>query len=232
MLNNYDRIAGNYDQLSRLVFGKAIVRAQQSLIPLIHSPARMLIAGGGTGWILEEIAHAQPSGLSIDYVEISAKMVGLARKRSFGSNRVNFVHSGIEEFNAPTPYDFVITPFLFDNFDAERAATNFQKLHAFLNPGGQWLFTDFNIEKGLNGYWQKALLRTMYLFFKTISDVEASRLPDMQALFNTFGYEISTESYHFGGFIRSAAYQKLGDGSPPSPKDETLIEDNNRQEDQ
>lgn len=232
MLNNYDRIAGNYDILSRLIFGKAIVRAQQSLIPLIHSPARMLIAGGGTGWILEEIALTQPSGLSIDYVEISAKMIGLARRRNFGGNQVTFVHSGIEEFNAAAPYDFVVTPFLFDNFNAGRAAVVFQKLHAFLIPGSHWLFTDFHIGNGMNAYWQKALLRAMYLFFKTISDVEASRLPDMQTLFNTFGYQLSTESYRFGGFIRSAAYQKLSDSSPPSSKDKTLVEDNNRQEDQ
>jgi ubiquinone/menaquinone biosynthesis C-methylase UbiE len=57
MLNNYDRIARIYDKLSRMVFGKSIVRAQQSILPFITTPARMLIVGGGTGWILEEIAR-------------------------------------------------------------------------------------------------------------------------------------------------------------------------------
>lgn len=214
MLNNYDRIAGSYDKLSRLVFGKAIVRAQQSLIPVIDSPASVLIAGGGTGWILEEIAHAHPSGLSIDYVEISSKMIDRARSRNSGNNHVTFIHSAIEEFHAGSPYDFVVTPFLFDNFNSKRAETVFRKLDAFLKPGGHWLFTDFHIEKGLHGYWQKALLRAMYVFFKTVSDVEASHLPDMKALFNASGYLMDTESYHFGGFIHSAAYRKVTPQQP------------------
>ena len=45
MLNNYDRVAGLYDRLSRLVFGKAIILAQRSLLPLMTSPARVLIVG-------------------------------------------------------------------------------------------------------------------------------------------------------------------------------------------
>lgn len=224
MVNNYDRIAANYDRLSRMIFGKAIIRAQQSLLPLLESPARVLIVGGGTGWILEEIARVCPSGLTIDYVEISSNMLDLARKRNYQDNQVKFVHAGIEDYTAPAAYDVVMTPFLFDNFGRERAQTVFQKLNNTLKNGGLWLFTDFHIDKGMNRVWQQALLRSMYIFFKNISHVEADQLPDMQALFTAYNFGIISETFHFGRFIHSVAYGKSGDGGTSPAKNKPLVE--------
>lgn len=228
MLNNYDRIAANYDRLSRLIFGKAIVRAQQSLLPLLAPPARVLIVGGGTGWILEEIARFHPAGLTIDYVEISSKMLDLARKRDFKDNQVIFVHAGIEDYTAPAAYKVVMTPFLFDNFGRERAQVVFEKLNNMLENGGLWLFTDFHIDKGLNRLWQKALLRSMYVFFRNISHVEADQLPDMQALFKTSNFRIISETFHFGRFIHSVAYGKSDYRSTSPTEDKPLVENNDR----
>lgn len=216
MRNNYDRVAGYYDRLSRLVFGKALVRAQQDLIPHLQAPGRLLIIGGGTGWILEEIARLHPTGLAIDYVEISENMLSLSRKRNVAGNKVRFVHSAIENFTTPHRYEAVITPFLFDNFSTERAEAVFQQLHQVLLPQGQWLFADFNIEKSGNAWWQKLLLRSMYTFFRTLSHVEARQLPDMPRLFAMHGYEICDAHYHFGRFIRSAVYRQIKPAPPGS----------------
>lgn len=228
MTNNYDRIAANYDRLSRLIFGKSIVRAQQSLLPLITPPARVLIVGGGTGWILEEMARVFPSGLTIDYVEISSNMLDLARKRDFKNNQVTFVHAGIEDYTAPAAYKVVITPFLFDNFGRERAQVVFKKLNNMLENGGLWLFTDFHIDKGLNRFWQKTLLRSMYIFFKNISHVEADQLPDMQALFKAYNFRIISETFHFGRFIHSVAYGKSDYRSTSPTEEKPLVENNDR----
>ncbi|MDR6808008.1 ubiquinone/menaquinone biosynthesis C-methylase UbiE [Dyadobacter sp. BE34] len=228
MLNNYDRIATNYDRLSRLIFGKSIVRAQQALLPFIGSPARILIVGGGTGWILEEIARLSPSGLAIDYVEISSKMLDLARRRNCRENHVAFVHAGIENYAAPVKYDVVMTPFLFDNFSRERAHEVFDKLDKMLKNGALWLFADFHIDQNLNRIWQKALLRSMYIFFKNISHVEADQLPDMHTLFNTHNYHLTFETFHFGRFIRSAAYRKSGNGGTATTENKPLVENDNR----
>ncbi|SDE23326.1 Methyltransferase domain-containing protein [Dyadobacter soli] len=228
MLNNYDRIASIYDRLSRLIFGKSIVRAQQALVPRITPPARVLIVGGGTGWIIEEIAKVYPAGMTIDYVEISSNMLDLARKRDFKQNQVTFIHAAIEDYLAPTAYDVIMTPFLFDNFSRDRAREVFEKLDNMLKQGALWLFTDFHIDKTLNRFWQKALLRSMYIFFKNISHVEADQLPDMPTLFDTHHYEKETESFHFGRFIRSAAYRKSGDGSTSPTENKPLVENDDR----
>ncbi len=228
MLNNYDRVASIYDRLSRVIFGKSIVRAQQSLLPLLAAPARVLVVGGGTGWILEEMAKVCPSGLVIDYVEISSNMLDLARKRDFKENQVTFVHAGIEDYVAPAKYDVVMTPFLFDNFSRERAREVFEKLDNMLKNGALWLFTDFHIDQNLNRLWQKALLQSMYIFFKNISHVEADQLPDMPLHFDNSDYSLTFEAFYFGRFIRSAAYRKSGDGGPPPAEDKPLIENHDR----
>lgn len=213
MRNNYDAIAGNYDRMSRLVFGQAIIQSQKVLLKYITAGSRVLIVGGGTGWILEEIAIQNPSGLVIDYVEISANMIALASKRQSGANEVHFINNPIEDFQAATTYDVVITPFLFDNFGQERAEKVFNKLDSMLGNDGIWLFTDFHAGSG-QAFWQKALLKTMYAFFGLISHVEARRLPELEHMFRSAGYEIVLESYHFGKFIRSVAYRKFIPAQP------------------
>ncbi|MCF0070293.1 methyltransferase domain-containing protein [Dyadobacter sp. CY261] len=228
MLNNYDRIASNYDLLSRLVFGKSIVRAQQSLLRHIKPHTRILIVGGGTGWILEEIAKIYPSGLFIDYVEISTNMLDLARKRDCKANQVRFIHTAIEDHHAAIAYDATMTPFLFDNFSTIRAAEVFQKMNIMLKKNGLWLFTDFHIDHGINRLWQKALLRSMYIFFKNISHVEADKLPEMHRHFNENGYETIADHLHFGGFIRSAAYCKSGNCGAVSSENKPLVEYDDR----
>ena len=115
-LNNYDAIASNYDMLSRMVFFKSQVKAQIAQIKFIPSRSNILIVGGGTGWILEEISKVYSEGLKITYIEISEKMIRLASKRSARGNILEFVNLPIEDFIDDCRYDVVITAFLFDNF--------------------------------------------------------------------------------------------------------------------
>ena len=175
MTSNYDHIAGFYDRLSRLVFGSSIVRAQVCLLPFIPAGARILIIGGGTGWILEEIAALHPQGLTIDYIESSAKMIAISQKRNRQKNSVQFIHQPIEDYVLTTPYDVIITPFLFDNFPKDKIAYIFEKLHAYLKSNGLWLYADFTSGTG-NPFWQKILLRIMYLFFRVTGAIETQKL--------------------------------------------------------
>jgi len=105
MRNNYDRIARYYDFLSRMVFFRAQLKAQIEQLHFIPANSSVLIVGGGTGWILEEIAKVHSSGLRITYVEISAKMLELSRKRNVRANQVTFVHSPAEELGNSIPED-------------------------------------------------------------------------------------------------------------------------------
>ncbi|MCW3128352.1 MAG: Methyltransferase type 12 [Bacteroidetes bacterium] len=207
MATNYDSIAGSYDFLSRLVFGRSLVDAQLCLLPYIPAGSRILVAGGGTGWILESIADIYPDGLHIDYVDSSERMLTIAMKRNYKGNTVSFIHQPIENYSASPLYDVIITPFLFDNFTEEKAHTVFLKLNDLLRSNGLWLYTDY-VSTVQGPFWQKLLLWTMYFFFRMVSHVEAKRMTEMSKYFGQ-SYKVEFETSHYSGFISSIAYRKM-----------------------
>ncbi|WP_090555707.1 class I SAM-dependent methyltransferase [Pedobacter hartonius] len=206
--NNYDPIARYYDVLSRLVFFRAQLSAQIEQLICIPANGTILIAGGGTGWVLEEIAKIHPSGLRITYVEISAKMLDLSKKRDVKSNQVSYIHAAAEDFKIGTDYDVIITAFLFDNFRAEKIGLVFGRFHAALKSGGLWLFSDFYYNAGSGKHWQRYLLKAMYLFFKRISRIEARDLINTEHCFEEALYLPLKTAYYYSGFIKSVVYQK------------------------
>ena len=207
MTGNYDRIARFYDPLSRLVFFNAQRDAQKNQLKFINGHHQLLIVGGGTGWILEAIGKSF-SGLEITFVEISAKMIGMARSKNAGRNVVHFVHAAAEDFSSEVNYDLIITAFLFDNFGTEKAALVFRKLDVLLKPGGLWLFSDFHLDQLKLGVWQWILLKIMYIFFRIVARVEASALPDTDTLFQAAGYHQRSVSKYYNGFIKAIVYRK------------------------
>jgi ubiquinone/menaquinone biosynthesis C-methylase UbiE len=208
MKNNYDHIAPYYDFLSRMVFFRTQVKAQSDQLKFIPANSKVLIVGGGTGWILEEIAKIHPSGLSIVYVEISEKMLNISRKRNTMSNQVEYIHAAAEDFETHQKFDVIITAFLFDNFSGKTILTVFNKLHQLLNAGGYWLFSDFYYNRESGKKWQYYLLKTMYIFFSKISDVEAKMLINTEDIFINHNYNAVEVQHYYAGFIKAIVYQK------------------------
>jgi len=205
MASNYDNSAWFYDSLSRLVYGKALVNAQVYLLQFVKPGSTILIAGGGTGWILEELARIHPTGLKITYIEISANMMSLSKKRWIADNEVIFINSAVEDVPVTTQFDVLITPFLFDNFKEETLQKIFSHLHTQLKAGGLWLNTDFQLS---GKWWQNVLLKSMFIFFRLICSIETSVLPDIKRQFEQYTYTVIIEKNFFGGFISSTTYSK------------------------
>ena len=200
---NYDSASWFYDQLSRLVFGPAIKNSQLYLLPYIKINSNIIIIGGGTGWILEEIAKMHPSGLTITYVEVSRKMMSRSKKRFIAGNKVYFINRPIEHVDNLTPFDAIITPFLFDNFSNFTVEKIFAKLNGLLKPGGLWLYSDFQPGKKI---WQKLMLKIMLLLFGWLCGVEATSLPEMDKKFKSLGYSEMVRQSFYKHFIVSILY--------------------------
>lgn len=209
--NNYDSIAFCYDRLSRLIFRNSIKQSQVCLLPFISPGNSILIVGGGSGWILEEISKLYTSGLHIEYIEVSAKMMKYAKEKDIAENKVEFVNSYIEQYQTNLTFDIIITPFLFDNFNERTASENFDKLNALLSNKGKWLFTDFHITPASSIY-QRMLLKLMYYFFKRISKVEANKLPDINFLFLKYHYKEFFYRYYYNQFIKASCWVKEMNG--------------------
>jgi ubiquinone/menaquinone biosynthesis C-methylase UbiE len=204
MAANFNNVAWFYDGLSRLVYGRALVNAQVYLLQYIPANASILLVGGGTGWILEKITKLHPAGLNIAYIEVSAKMINLSKKRNIGNNSVVFINDAIENVVLPANFDTVITPFLFDNFTEQTLKKVFNHIHPLLKPGGIWLNCDFQI----SGKWgQRVLLKSMFLFFRIVCGIEASQLPDIEKHFEEHDYKTFARQTFFGDFIISKVYK-------------------------
>lgn len=208
MENNYDIIAPYYDVLSRLVYFRSQLKAQTDQLAFIPANSSILIAGGGTGWILEEIAKLHPSGLQITYVEISEKMISLSKKRNVKANNVSYIHAAAEDLELSSDYDVIITAFLFDNFANDKISIVFNKFDKALKPEGLWLFSDFYYSEATGRRWQKYLLKTMYFFFRRISNVEASMLINTESYFSGQYDQPLKTAYYYAGFIKAVVYQK------------------------
>lgn len=205
MPRNYDAIAWFYDRLARVIFGRVLINAQLFLLRAIIPGSDMLIVGGGTGWILEEITKRHSSGLNITYIDASPKMIELARKRDVGANKVAFIAAPIEQALLAGPYDIVITPFFFDNFNDNTMRHIFTAIDSRLGVDGAWLYCDFRNTEVL---WQKMLLRVMYLFFRVTCGVEATMLPDAEGCFRDAGYRGDGRALFAHGFIVSEIYRR------------------------
>lgn len=203
--HNYDTVAWCYDRFSRLVFGNAQVAAQVSLLSFIPQGAHILIAGGGTGWILEEIAKIHPSGLTITYVDASEKMIALAQKRNTGNNTVSYHTTDVEELFPNRKYDVVITSFFFDNFRPDKAVSLFAAIDRMLDTRSLWLYTDFRNTGRLS---HRLLMKTMYAFFRICCGVEATQMPDMDTCFKQRHYLTVAQRPYMNGFITALVYKK------------------------
>ena len=58
-LNGFDSIASIYDPIARLFFGNSITESQATFLSEIPV-GKVLILGGGSGWIATEVLSAQP----------------------------------------------------------------------------------------------------------------------------------------------------------------------------
>lgn len=203
--NDYNNIAFCYDGLSRIVFGKHIKQSQICLLSFIGPGSKILIVGGGSGWILEEISRKYSSGLHIVYVEASANMIKLAKAKKTAYNTVELVNEYIEVYQPSSTFDVIITAFLFDNFDEETTTKIFNKLHILLNKNGKWLFADFIITNRTK-YQHKLLIRAMYFFFKITSNVQAKKLTDTEPIFIKNGYKKKFCQYHYHQVIKSICW--------------------------
>lgn len=192
----FDRLAPVYDVLARIVIGSGIRTSQLHFLNHLTTKKKLLILGGGTGWILPFILEANPT-LQIDYIDMSPKMVELAKGRVKDSS-VRF-KVGTEENIPDIDYDCVITNFYLDLFDDTKLQSVVLRIKNSLGPGAYWIATDFVNEKT----WQKRVLTIMYWFFDLTTGLKTLNLPLWeQGLHRAGGTQLEMKKYS-RGFIKS-----------------------------
>lgn len=206
--SGFDRVGWSYDFLAFLVFGNTLKKAQSAFLDHIPANSRILLIGGGSGWLLKQILlHCSIANLV--YIEASSRMLSLSQRnvRSLDTaSQVDF-RLGNERLILPSDrFDVVITPFFLDLFSHQRLQQEVMpRLSASLQPNGIWLFTDFIP----SSHWShRLLIRTMYWFFGKVANMEARQLPDYASLFNSFYLPQAKAAHFFGKMIETSIWEK------------------------
>lgn len=188
--NNFDKIAPYYDQFARLIFSDSIKKAQVEFLDQIAPKSKVLILGGGTGWILQEVMTKEKD-VVIFYVEKSSKMLEIARSQLDSENlqKIHFIHNSIEDWNTEINFDMLICNFFLDVFTEQKLQQQIiPKLKFLLKPEGKLLVADFQNKKNL--LWQKLILWMMHVFFGKVSKLESKHLSNFGAALCSAGFDL------------------------------------------
>lgn len=204
-LNGFDAVAPVYDLLTRIVFGRSILRAQTVFLTAVPSQSKVLVVGGGTGRVAGQLLRLNPT-CRIWYVDASSRMIGYARRRlKRFSDRVEFVHGSWSDVPSLT-YDVIVTQFFLDLFSDATCATVVNALDASLSQRGYWFATDFVCREK---WWERMLLKVMYRFFRRAAGIEADRLPDWINVLSRQGLIPRHEKSFYYGMIRSVWFRRV-----------------------
>jgi ubiquinone/menaquinone biosynthesis C-methylase UbiE len=199
--NDFDKIAFVYDRLALLAFGKSIVDSQKIFFDRIPSEARILIMGGGSGRILQELFLANPK-IKVCYIDASAKMISKAKDRIGNDKRIEFI-VGTENDIPDRSFDVIITNFYLDLFKEESLRLVVRKLRNVTRLNSLWIVTDFTDKK----LWHRVMLKAMYIFFGVTTGIEASKLPDWNDALQKIGGKKNDSKFFFRNFIEATMFQ-------------------------
>ena len=164
-MSNFNFVASFYDRLSRLVFQKSIEQASQQMVDWVKPGSKVLILGGGTGKLLEQFKN----NASIDYVELSTKMIEQAKNRAC-VGEVSFYNHDYLLFESTKKYDYIICPFFLDLFVPVELNKVINKIKEELTQNGKLLVLDFSPKN--TGWFNLFLLQVMILFFRVFSGIK------------------------------------------------------------
>ncbi len=181
---NCDPIARCYRWLEYAAFGRALQRRRIAFLGEIADRKRVLILGDGDGRFLARFA-AQNCGASIDYVDSSARMLELARRRA-GSGRVSLHHADARTFLLANQYDLICTHFFLDCLNEKDAAELVSKIARACSPDARWVVSEFRSDTT----WARWIVRALYFFFRLTTGLQTSDLVDYRALLIGAGFQM------------------------------------------
>ncbi len=206
----FDRVAWCYDALTNLVFGAALRETQRAaLAGLPPGAPRVLILGGGTGWVLAEVLRRRPHARVL-YLEASPKMLARAQARlnraaPHARGQVEFRHGTDAALGPADCFDALVTFFVLDCIAQPELPAALARLRAAQAPGAPWLLADFRpAQRG----WQRGLLALMYAFFRFSTGLRAQELPNLRAALNQMGLVPTQQTTFFRGAVEAVVFME------------------------
>ncbi len=213
---NCDRIARFYRTLEYLSFGGALQACRVMYLRDTADCRRALVCGDGDGRFTAALLRANRGAL-VDYVDLSAGMAGVARRRveAIGVEaiaRATFHTGDVREFSSgdgAAAYDLITAHFFLDCFDDADTAIVARTLASFAEPGAMLLLSDFRIPpRGVMRYVAAAIIRGLYGAFRITTGLRVTRLPKYESALESAEFRKERETLKLGGLLVASLWRK------------------------
>ncbi|OGX81391.1 hypothetical protein BEN47_05385 [Hymenobacter lapidarius] len=204
----FDAVAWCYDAMAGLVFGPALKKAQRAALAGLPAGApRVLVLGGGTGWVLNEVLQLRPEA-TVLYLEASTRMLARAQARLHrempqAAAQVEFRHGTQAMLQPHERFEALVTFFVLDCISASEITQALARLRAAMRPGAVWLLADF---RPAHRGWRWVLLRLMYAFFRLTTGLRARELPDLHPALARLGLRPKRTTVFYGGGMEATVF--------------------------
>jgi len=200
---NCDWIASHYWWIERLGMGRTLERRRRWFLPQLKNARRALVLGDGDGRFLRQLLQ-QNSVVQADYVDLSSRMLELARKKA-GVDRVVYRRADARALEfAQGEYDLISTHFFFDCFDSQELEALIASVAARATPGARWVISEFCTAS----IPARLLVRALYLFFRIITDLRNQSLADHRPILSANGFRLTDAGYSRGGLVVSELWER------------------------
>ena len=210
---SFDALAPHYRWMEVVLAGKKLQRCRTAFLNRISPPHNILIWGEGNGRFLIECRRTW-RGARILCADASRGMLELARHRlerhRLGTDEVEFLHADVSEWSPPRcEYDLIVTHFFLDCFGPEQLQSVIGKLASTARQKAAWLVADFQApEFGLRRIRARLILKVMYLFFRIVTRLPASRLTRPDPFLARSEFTLSARRVSEWGLLHSDLWQR------------------------
>jgi SAM-dependent methyltransferase len=200
---NCDWIAPHYWWIERLGMGRTLERRRRWFLPRLKNARRTLVLGDGDGRFLRELLRQNPVAHA-DYVDLSGRMLGLARQKA-GVDRVVYKQADARALElAPGEYDLIATHFFFDCFGQHELEALISRIAAAATPGARWVVSEFCT----TSIPARLLVRTLYLFFRITTGLRNQSLVDHRPILRSHGFQLIDAGYSRGSLVVSELWER------------------------
>lgn len=203
-MSNFNRVSWVYDLLVRIVFGKTLRDAQAHYLKRISNHSKILVIGGGTGIILEDLFKLCPD-VHVDFIEASSSMIRIAKKKVKPNWSIQFIHQTDTSKLPAENYDYIIAGFFLDVFTEKQLNVVIQDLKNSLKSDGKLHVTDFHTDM-YDWWWSRVLLKSMFIFFRLSVQLESKKLLSFTDFLNAGGFSEKAQGRHYHSLVWTSVW--------------------------
>jgi ubiquinone/menaquinone biosynthesis C-methylase UbiE len=213
MAMNCDPIARWYRYLEYGSFGPALWRCRCNFLDHAVRARRVLMVGEGDGRFLHRFLQLNTNA-TVDYVDSSAAMTSLARRRIANvssCNRVTFLTQDLRDCALDTgTYDLIFTHFFLDCFDNTDVAAIVQSIARSAADGALWVVSEFSVSgHGWRRLRSRLWVRFLYAAFHWTTGLERHHLPAYEPALQGCNFNLVHRRPSNAGLLTSELWRKF-----------------------